>query len=91
MAFLSGFGASASYALIGSFAGRFQAWHAGVVYSGVVFGAALGRIVFPYLVGPLAHSLGFRMAIGLAFLLAAATSLLSFALRRTSGEGKPTG
>lgn len=91
MAFLSGLGASASYALIASFAGRFQAWHAGVVYSTVVLGAALGRIIFPYLIGPLADSLGFRMAIGLAFVLAAGASLLSLALHRTSGEGKEAG
>ena len=91
MAFLSGLGASASYALIASFSGRFQAWHAGVVYSTVVLGAALGRIIFPYLIGPLADSLGFRMAIGLAFVLAAGASLLSLALHRASGEGKEAG
>jgi len=91
MAFFSGLGASASYALIASFCGRFKAWHAGVVYSAVVLSAALGRIIFPYLIGPLADSLGFRMAIGLAFVLAAATSLLSLALHHTSGEGKQAG
>lgn len=91
MAFLSGLGASASYALIASFAGRFRAWHAGVVYSAVVLGAALGRIIFPYLIGPLADSLGFRMAVGLAFVLAAGASLLSLALHRTSGEGTEAG
>jgi MFS transporter, FHS family, glucose/mannose:H+ symporter len=91
MAFFSGLGASASYALIASFSGRFKAWHAGVVYSAVVLAAALGRIIFPYLVGPLADALGFRTAIGLAFVLAAGASLLSLALQRTSGEGKGAG
>ena len=33
MAFFAGLGASASFALILSFSGRFTAWHAGVVYS----------------------------------------------------------
>ncbi len=87
MAFFSGLGASAAFPLILGFSGKFPAWHAGVVYSAVVLAGAVGRIVFPYLVGPIAHSVGFRMAIGLAFVLAAACSLLSFYLHRISGEG----
>jgi MFS family permease len=86
MAFFAGLGASASFALILSFSGRFTAWHAGVVYSAVMAAAAIGRIVFPYIVGPIAHSLGFRVAMGLAFVLAGAVCLLSVLLRRVSGE-----
>jgi fucose permease len=86
MAFLSGFGASAAFPLILGFSGRFPAWHAGVVYSAVVMAGALGRIVFPYLVGPIAESAGFRLAIGLAFVLAGACSLLAIYLHRVSGE-----
>ncbi len=56
MAFFSGFGASAAFPLILGFSGRFPAWHAGVVYSAVVMAGALGRIIFPYLIGPIAHS-----------------------------------
>lgn len=91
MSFLSGFGASAAFPLILSFSGRFPAWHAGVVFSAVIMAGALGRIVFPYVIGPIAHSLGFRVAIGLAFVLAAALSLLSLYLHRVSGEGETIG
>jgi MFS family permease len=87
MAFLSGFGASAAFPLILGFSGKFPAWHAGVVYSAVVLAGAVGRIVFPYLIGPIAHSAGFRIAIGLAFVLAAAGAVLAFFLHGISGEG----
>jgi MFS transporter, DHA1 family, chloramphenicol resistance protein len=87
MAFFSGLGASAAFPLIMGFAGKFPAWHAGVVVSAVVLAGAVGRIVFPYLIGPLAHSAGFRWAMGLAFLLAAAGALLAFFLHGISGEG----
>ncbi len=88
MSFLCGFGASAAFPLILGFSGRFPAWHAGVVYSAVVMAGALGRIVFPYLIGPIAESAGFRLAMGLAFVLAGACSLLSLYLHRVSGEGE---
>jgi MFS family permease len=91
MAFLCGLGAAASFPLILSFSGRFPAWHAGVVYSAVVMAGALGRVVFPYVIGPIAHSLGFRVAIGLASVLAAAVSLLSLYLHRVSEEGESAG
>jgi MFS family permease len=90
MAFLAGLGASASFALILSFSGRFTAWHAGVVYSAVMAAAAIGRIIFPYLVGPVAHSLGFRMAMGMAFVLAGIVCVLSLLLRRVSREADPS-
>ena len=87
MAFISGLGASAAFPLILGFSGKFPAWHAGVVYSAVVLAGAVGRVVFPYLIGPIAHSISFRVAIGLAFVLAAVCSLLAFFLHRISGEG----
>jgi hypothetical protein len=52
-----------------------------------VLAGAIGRIVFPYLIGPIAHSISFRVAIGLAFVLAAACSLAAFYLHGISGEG----
>jgi len=88
MSFLSGLGASAAFPLILSFSAKFPAWHAGVVFSAVIMAGALGRIVFPYLIGPLADSLGFRIAIGLDFVLAGALALLSLYLHRVSGEGE---
>lgn len=91
MSFLSGLGASAAFPLILSFSARFPKWHAGVVFSGVIMAGALGRIIFPYLIGPIAESFGFRVAIGLAFVLAAALSLLSLYLHRVSGETENSG
>ncbi len=91
MAFFSGLGASAAFPLILSFSARFPRWHAGVVFSAVIMAGALGRIIFPYVIGPIADSLGFRIAIGLAFVLAAVLSGLSLYLHRVSGEGKEPG
>jgi fucose permease len=90
-AFVSGLGASAAFPLILGYSGRFPAWHAGVVYSAVIMAGALGRIIFPYLIGPIAEAAGFRLAMGLAFVLAGACSLLAFYLHRVSGEGEAAG
>jgi fucose permease len=87
MAFCAGIGASSAFPLIIGFSGKFPAWHAGVVFSVMVFAGAVGRIVFPYLVGPIAHSAGFRWAMGLAFVLAAVCALLAFFMHGISGEG----
>ncbi len=87
MAFFAGMGASACFPLILGFSGKFPAWHAGVVYSAVVLAGAVGRIIFPYLIGPIAHSAGFRWAMGLAFVLAAAAALVAYFLHGISGEG----
>jgi fucose permease len=88
MSFFAGLGASAGFPLILSFSARFPRWHAGVVFSSVIMAGALGRIIFPYLVGPFAESLGFRTAMGLAFVLAAALSLLTLYIHRVSGEAQ---
>jgi fucose permease len=82
MAFCAGLGASAGFPLILSFSARFPKWHAGVVFSSVIMAGALGRIIFPYLVGPLAETLGFRLAMGLAFVLAGGLSVVALYLRR---------
>jgi MFS family permease len=87
LAFFGGLGASASFPIIMGFSGKFPAWHAGVVFSVMVLAGAVGRIVFPYLVGPIAHAAGFRWAIGLAFVLAAVCSLLAYFLHGVSQEG----
>jgi MFS transporter, FHS family, glucose/mannose:H+ symporter len=86
LAFFAGLGAAAGFPLIIGFAGKFPAWHAGVVVSAVVLAGAVGRIVFPYLIGPIANSAGFRLAMGLAFVLAGATSVLAFYLYGISGD-----
>jgi MFS family permease len=88
MSFFAGLGASSGFPLILSFSARFPRWHAGVVFSSVIMAGALGRIIFPYLVGPFAEAWGFRTAVGLAFILAAALSALSLYLHRVSGEAR---
>ena len=88
MSFFAGLGASSGFPLILSFSARFPRWHAGVVFSSVIMAGALGRIIFPYLVGPFAEAWGFRTAMGLAFVLAAALSVLSLYLHRVSGEAR---
>ena len=85
-AFFAGLGASASYPLICSYAARFPKWHAGVVFSAVIFVSGVGRLIFPYLIGPLAAATNFRVAIGLAALLAFVVAFLTFYLRRVAGE-----
>jgi FHS family glucose/mannose:H+ symporter-like MFS transporter len=86
MSFCAGLGASAGFPLILSFSARFPTWHAGVVFSSVIMAGALGRIVFPYLVGPLAEVLGFRLAMGLAFVLAGGLGVFALYLHRLSAS-----
>jgi mannitol-specific phosphotransferase system IIBC component len=62
----AGLGASASYGLIGSYAGRFPGWQSAVASSLFILAGGIGSITFPYLMGPLASAEGFR--IGLAVL-----------------------
>lgn len=85
-AFFAGLGASASYPLICSYSAKFPKWHAGVVFSAVVFVTGAGRLIFPYVVGPLAAAAGFRVAIGLAALLAFVVVLLTFSLHGAEKE-----
>lgn len=81
--FLAGLGASGAFPLILSFAGKFPGWHAGVVYSAVILAGAIGRIIFPYLFGPLAQAAGFRLAMGMAALLALGVVAGALGIRRT--------
>jgi fucose permease len=59
----AGLGASASYGLIGSYAGRFPGWQSAVASSLFILSGAVGSIAFPYLMGPLASAAGFRIAL----------------------------
>jgi FHS family glucose/mannose:H+ symporter-like MFS transporter len=82
----AGLGASASYGLIGSYAGRFPGWQSAVATSLFIFSGGLGSIAFPYFMGPLASAAGFRIAlavVAIPALVYAAASLLIYA---RSGE-----
>jgi fucose permease len=61
----AGLGASASYALIGSYAGRFPGWQSAVASSLFILSGGVGSILLPYLMGPLAGAAGFRVALAL--------------------------
>ena len=84
----AGLGASASYGLIGSYAGRFPGWQAAVATSLFILSGGLGSIVFPYLMGPLASSVGFRFALGMVAVPALAYGAASLLIRARAGEGR---
>ena len=84
----AGLGASASYGLIGSYAGRFPGWQSAVATSLFILSGGLGSIVFPYLMGPLASSVGFRIALGMVAVPALAYGAASLLIRARAGEGR---
>ena len=86
--FFTGLGASAAYPLICSYSAKFPHWHAGVVFSAVVFLSGAGMLIFPYLVGPLVAATSFRVAIGLSALVALVVALLTRNLRRAENEAR---
>ncbi|NTW08739.1 MAG: DUF1559 domain-containing protein, partial [Anaerolineaceae bacterium] len=59
----AGLGASASYGLIGSYSGQFPGWQSGVASSLFILAGGVGCVVFPYLIGPIASSAGFRISL----------------------------
>ncbi|MBC7293493.1 MAG: hypothetical protein H5T84_05200 [Thermoleophilia bacterium] len=84
--FVAGLGASAIFGLVAGYTNRFPHWHAGVVYSWMILTGCLGSMLFPYLIGPLAHNLGFRLAMSAAAILAAGVILLSLPLHRAAAR-----
>lgn len=84
----AGLGASASYGLIGSYAGRFPGWQSGVASSLFIIFGGLGSITFPYLMGPLASAAGFRIALAAVAIPAIAYATFSLLMHARSGEGR---
>ena len=84
----AGLGASASYGIIGSYAGRFPGWQSAVASSLFILSGGVGSITFPYLMGPLAHSAGFRMALAMIAVPAVVCALFSLLIRARSGEAR---
>ncbi len=82
----AGLGASASYGLIGSYAGKFPGWQASVASSAFLIAGGVGAMIFPYLTGPIASSGGFRLAIGVTAVPAMIYALLSLVIHARSGE-----
>jgi MFS family permease len=78
----AGLGASASYGLIGSYAGRFPGWQSAVASSLFILSGGVGSIVFPYIMGPLASSAGFRVGLAVLAVPALAYGAASLLLSR---------
>jgi len=83
----AGLGASASYGLIGSYSGRFPGWQGGVASSLFILCGGMGSITFPYLMGPLAHSAGFRAALAAVAAPAIIYAALSFVIHAAAQRG----
>jgi FHS family glucose/mannose:H+ symporter-like MFS transporter len=81
LAVFAGLGASASYGLIGSYAGAFPGWQAGVASSLFILAGGVGSISFPYIMGPLASSAGFRPALAVLAIPVLVLAGVSFLLR----------
>lgn len=82
----AGLGASASYGLIGSYAGRFPEWQSAVASSLFILSGGLGSIAFPYIMGPLADAAGFRIALAMVAIPALAYAAASLLIRARVGE-----
>jgi FHS family glucose/mannose:H+ symporter-like MFS transporter len=80
----AGLGASASYGLIGSYAGRFPGWQSAVATSLFILSGGVGSITFPYLMGPLASVAGFRIALALVAVPALAYGAASVVIDASS-------
>jgi FHS family L-fucose permease-like MFS transporter len=83
----AGLGASASYGLIGSYAGRFPEWQSAVASSLFILSGAVGSIAFPYLLGPLASAAGFRVALAIVAVPALVCGAASLLIHKSAGPG----
>lgn len=83
----AGLGASASYGLIGSYSGRFPGWQSSVASSLFILAGGVGSITFPYLMGPLADSAGFRIALAMIAVPAVIYALFALLIRSRTREG----
>jgi fucose permease len=84
----AGLGASASYGLIGSYTGRFPEWQSAVATSLFIFAGGVGSIAFPYMMGPLASAVGFRIALATVAIPALVYGAASLLIHARSGESK---
>ncbi|NLH48336.1 MAG: MFS transporter [Myxococcales bacterium] len=84
--FVTGLASAAIFPLIASYVGRFPAWFSGVVFSLGYLAATVGAMFFPYLVGPAADWVGFRLAMFSAALPCAVVALLAGPLDRAAAK-----
>jgi FHS family glucose/mannose:H+ symporter-like MFS transporter len=84
----AGLGASASYGLIGSYAGRFPGWQSAVATSLFILSGTVGSIAFPYIMGPLASAAGFRVALAVVAVPVLVYGAASLLIHASSGDGR---
>jgi MFS family permease len=82
----AGLGASASYGLIGSYAGRFPGWQSAVASSLFILCGGIGSITFPYIMGPLASAAGFRVGLAVLAVPALAYGAASLLIHSAAGR-----
>ena len=82
----AGLGASASYGLIGSYAGRFAGWQSAVASSLFILCGGIGSITFPYIMGPLASAAGFRVGLAVLAVPALAYGAASLLIQAAAGR-----
>jgi FHS family glucose/mannose:H+ symporter-like MFS transporter len=88
MAVGAGLGASASYGLISTYSGHFPGWRSGVALSLFILSGAVGGVVLPYVLGPLASAVGFRLALALVAVPAVACALFGQLIHRRAESGR---
>jgi fucose permease len=84
----AGLGASASYALIGSYVGRFPGWQSGVASSFFVLSGAVGGTALPYLLGPLASAAGLRIGLAATAAPALVCAVLALVIHGSTRENR---
>jgi FHS family glucose/mannose:H+ symporter-like MFS transporter len=87
----AGLGASATYGLISSYSRYFPGWLSGVAVSLFIFSGAVGGVVLPYLLGPIASAAGFRVAVALVAVPTVACGVFGQLIhkRAESGGSRP--
>ncbi len=83
----AGLGASASYGLISAYCKHFPSWQAGAALSLFILAGAMGGVVLPYALGPLASATSFRLALALVAVPVLACGVFALLLRR-HGDGQ---
>lgn len=89
LTFTAGLSSAASLSLLSSYSSRFPHWHAGVVFSSVEFSGGIGAMVFPYLVGPVAAAMGFRVALAVVAVPVLILAGIAVGFRRVTREAEP--
>jgi fucose permease len=72
------------FPLLAGYAARFPAWLSAVVFSTAIFASGIGAMTLPALIGPAAKAFGFRAAMALGIVPAAAVAVLAGLIDRAT-------